>query len=218
MAPCIMHEWTWRHIRSTNGNMLTTIPYPFSYSGHDMLFGSRHGKAWSPNFPSIPPYLFMHPTGLHLTNYFGYCLLDSTSGCFDPGLYPQVLSDSIVYFALFRQHPTDDEPKMLRICPEFLSLTSYWLPNTEHPGWGSIQANFLDAFRMCYINLEQSRLGHKIIFKKKGIEVAAQRLLPTSQYLGYRSACKLECLGAGSGCSCSIAVFHEADDYLLLLS
>ncbi len=122
----VTHKWTWRQLMSVNGNMSITMSRLFTYTGHNVQLMSECHKLWLPNYLVIPSYPGIHPRGLALLDYFGYRLLDGSLSCFDPGFYPQVLSNESIHHTFSLRPPhSPDAPAIVENCAKWACLTTH---------------------------------------------------------------------------------------------
>lgn len=144
----VTHKWTWWQLTSIDGNMLITIPFPFTYTGHNVQLVSGHHKLWFPNCSAILSFPGICPQGLALLDYFGYRLLDGSLSCFNPVFYPQVLSNLNPHYTFFLQPPCSlDAPAIAENCPKWTYLTTYWIQDVCNIGTGHVHRHLLGDLR-----------------------------------------------------------------------
>lgn len=137
---------------------------------------SERRELWSPNCPVIPSYPGIRPRGLALLEYFGYRLLDSSLGRFNPGFYPQVLSNESIHYTFFLRPPCSlDALAIVENCAEWACLTAYWIPDICNIGTGRVHERLLDGLRQRCTQIEHLRSVQCQHFHDSRITVSMSR-------------------------------------------
>ncbi|TDL16317.1 hypothetical protein BD410DRAFT_844521 [Rickenella mellea] len=134
--------------------MTTTIKNPATYVGTDVRYEGQRMEIWSPNCHSLASY-----PGLPQV-FVKDRLFDGSEGRADFGLFPQVLTEETIHYALLKRRRSD--------YPEWFALTEHWKPT--HPNdsnHGSPSPQFTQRLIQRCRDLEARRVDLKGVYRKR---------------------------------------------------
>ncbi len=162
-------------------NLPNTIPHLFTlaYTGQDIQLVAEHHNLWLPNCSVIPSHPSICSQELVLLDYFRYGFL----GHFNPGFYPQVLSNKNPHYTFFLEAPHFLYAlAIVENCPKWACLNAIWMPDICNIGTGHVHGWLLNGLRAVHTNQVSlfgsmsalSQLAHYSLDKQRLLSLTGQ--------------------------------------------